>query len=147
MFQLLHTKCYGGMTHPLPPWTNVPFDTGTLLCSNCHFQVKCFGTVLILRWTNLLERIQKLYKLPICHKIDIDHLTLFLHLFSIKTCCIYFNSGLVHQAENYLCFDCCIPSFMVGWPIPCRPGQMSHLTQEHCYAAIVIFKWNVLVLY
>jgi hypothetical protein len=69
VFRLPHAKCYGGMTHPLPRWTNVPFDTGTLLFSNCHFQVKFFGTILI--WgTNILETIQKLFnKLPICHWI------------------------------------------------------------------------------
>jgi hypothetical protein len=64
----------------------------------------------------LLETIQKLYKLLICHRIDIDHVTLFMHIFSIiiKSCSIYFNSGSGDQAENYLCLDCYILSVMVG---------------------------------
>ena len=56
----------------------------------------------------------KLKKFPICHRIDIDHLTLVLHIFSTMTCCIFFNSGLVDQAENNLCFDSRMLNVMVG---------------------------------
>ena len=32
---------------------------------------------------------------------------------------------------------------MVGRVIPCRPGQMTHLTQEHYYTSILCFEENV----
>jgi hypothetical protein len=119
----------------------IPCHPGTLSCSNCHFQVKCFGTVLI--WlTNILEKKSKNYincLFVIEYILTIWH----LYIFSIKTCSIYFNSSLVDQAENYLCFDCCILNVMVGWHIPFRPGQMSHFTQEHCYRQQLSFSSEI----
>jgi hypothetical protein len=68
-----------------------------------------------MRDKQLLETIEKSYKLLIRHRIDIDHVILFMRIFSIiiKSCCIYFNSGSGDQAENYLCLDCYILSVMV----------------------------------
>ena len=53
----MHVKCFGGMTHPLPPWTNGTFDTGTLSCNNFSDVVSSVFLKIENQITNLMSHV------------------------------------------------------------------------------------------
>ena len=55
------------MTHPLPPWNTV--------MQQLSFSSEMFWYCINMIDKHIGKKIQKLYKLPFCHRIYIDHLT------------------------------------------------------------------------